>query len=235
MKRCLSIFVISGLLVPTALLPYTATKKGIVVEAIDYARTPNALCIEAPVSENVAAKFGKGIPAQVLINAGIRPVGITITNTTSKPIMLSPFYGSRFQSNAVDFWTGLISGPVLALWIAAAGITGYGTIGSLLALGLVDRYDRPIALGFALTFVVAFFASTGMAIHDGIVYGEFGKAMRQKFEELNFKDETLIFPGQTVKKLLICTKDEYISRFPLVAYPLENREEMIVFDVDLRA
>jgi len=99
----------------------------------------------------------------------------------------------------------------------------------------MHRHDRAIPLILGWIIAAVFMGSCVMAYQGGLAFNEFSNAIAQKFDDLNFKDEVLILPGQTIHKLLVCGKDEYISRFPLVIYPLEKREDMIVFDVDLRA
>lgn len=235
MKRCVSIFLFLALFQSAALLPYAAQKKGIIVEATDYARTPEALCIEAPVSESVQGEIGKGIPARIFLERGYRPVGITVTNNTDKPIMLSPSYGPRVNGQLIDFMAGGASSQNVGGWLAGMSISGVAIYISFFATAITHRHDRHIPLMFLMASVASFVVTTVMAINGGVILGQFQRAMKEKFEELNFKDETVILPGKTVNKLLLCTKDDYISRFPLVIYPLENREDMLVFDVDLRA
>ena len=235
MKRILSIGLFVALISPTSLLPYYAEKKGLKVLVTDYARTPEALCIEVDVSDAVVSSVGKGIPAKNLLNMGLRPVGVAVTNTSDKPMMLAPFYGTRTSNLLANYWVQSMCPSSYIAWTVMAGVTAYaGAALGVIALAM-HRHDRAIPLILAWILAGGFVGSCFMAYQSGSAFSEFSKAIHQKFDELNFKDEALILPGQTVHKLLLCSKDEYISRFPLVIYPLEKREDMIVFDVDLRA
>lgn len=237
MKQILSFAVLTGLILPTSLLPYYAEKKGLKVLVVDCARAPEALCVEAPMDEAVQNYVGKGISAQTFMNGGLRPVGVTITNTTDKPMMFAPSYDIKATNSS-----GMIDALTFSMYpygLIASSVTSYlsgcGAFISWIAFLAANRWDKPIALGFGATFLAAFVGSTALAIHGGYLLSQFKQAMKMKFEELNFKEEALILPGETIQKLLLCQKEAYISRFPLVIYPLEKREDMIVFDVDLRA
>lgn len=235
MKRTLSFLTLIGLVLPVSILPYYAEKSGVKVLAVDYARTPEALCMEFDVPEDVAALIGKGVSTRKCIEFGMRPVGISITNTTDKPMMLSPAYGKKSTWN--DVAVPVASSLPGYYWacILGAEVTFATTI-VFFVLGATAHYhaDRVLLYTISGISLAGLSALMYVLIRDGSAFNQFSIAAQKKFEELNFKDETLILPGQTIHKLLLCTKDEYISRFPLVIYPLEKRENMIVFDVDLR-
>lgn len=238
MKRFISIIVFLGLFSATVSLPYTAQKKGVIIEAIDYGRNVAALCIDAPLSDMAKTYFGKGITGEMFIKNGLRPVGITITNTTDKPIMLAPVYSLKVTNGA-----GMIN--VMANNEVMGQIVAFSTIGAVAAYGALiciiiavvsDHRDESAFAGtLASIFGTAAVGSFAFVIWKTLLAGEFTNAMQEKFEELNYKDETLLLPGKTIKKLFLTQNEAYISRFPVVLYPLENREDMIIFDVDLRA
>jgi hypothetical protein len=167
----------------------------------------------------------------------LRPVGVTITNTTDKPMMFAPSYDGRIGSGSrgIDGFASAMAPYGLIASGVTSWLTGSAAFISWMLFLVADRYDRPVAFGFGATFLTAFIGSTALAIHGGYLLSQFKQAMKVRFEELSFNEEALILPGQTIHKLLLCQKEAYISRFPLVIYPLEKREDMIVFDVDLRA
>lgn len=237
MKKIVSIFLCVGLVVPTSLLPYYTEKKGLKVMVTDCARNPEAFCLEAQLDEATQNYVGKGISTQTFLNGGLRPVRVTITNTTDKPMMFAPFYGMKVVNG-----NGMIDVLSLSLypasqigWMVTSMGSGWGSFVCWILSLIAPPQDKAIMLATCFAFLATCVGSTAMAIRGGYLVSQFNQAMKLKFEELNFKEEALILPGQTIEKLLLCQKEAYISRFPLVFYPLEHRDEMIVFDVDLRA
>lgn len=236
MKRFVFILTTFSLFFSQVCLPFTAQKKGIVVNAVDYGRSPEALCIEAEVGEQVESQIGKGITGDVFMKGGMRPVGIYITNTTDQPIMLAPAYSLKVVNGPgmIKVLRSLQGDMSLDIGAAVSGgVSGYFALVFLL-LGVADRYDRSLYFAWGGLFGTVSISSFAYLIWKSTLSGKFVAAMTEKFEELNFKDEALILPGQTIKRLLLTQNEAYISRFPLVLYPLANRDDMIVFDIDLR-
>lgn len=236
MERNLSLIILFGLILPVNVFPYCVQKEGIRVTAVDYARSPEELCIQPDVSESIAQHIGNGIPAQYFLNADWRPVGVTITNTTSKPVMLASSYGKKIVYGDLS---GVISQmyPAYILPLGVVAEVSAITALFLFGYGLATNRVREVVTAYMISGIscAVFLTSLGLAMYGSSRYGEFAVAVEKKFDEIKCNEESLILPGQTISKLFLCKKDEYISRFPLVIYSIENREEAIVFNVDLRA
>ncbi len=238
MKQYVSLFILMNSIFMATLLPYSATKNGIVVEATDLARNPHQLCLQAEVSEQVKHWIGSGFSVDEFLSGNMRPVKVTITNTTNQPVMLASYYGLKVI-NGLAIIDVMIMKKMEADYTkfgALTGVMAYLTLASLVvSIGFRDEEDGYIGKVMSLICGAGLLGSIGGLVFLQYLHGQFKQAMTDKFEELNHKDEALILPGQTIQKLLISQKDSYISRFPIVIYSLENREDMIVFDVDLRA